>query len=113
MAIASGLGVEVSMALKHPPLPPFPAPPETPFSQGYTALLIACQSGTLDLAVFLNTNGANVSAVTNRGMSALHLAAEGGDVDLVHMLFMAGVGCILFGVFLHDGSVCFRMMKYY
>lgn len=27
-------------------------------------------------------------------MSALHLAAEGGDVDLVRMLLMAGVGFV-------------------
>ncbi|CBN76015.1 similar to ankyrin 2,3/unc44 [Ectocarpus siliculosus] len=61
-----------------------------PSRQGYTALLIACQCGTLDLAVLLIANGANLSAVTNRRMSALHLAAEGGDVDLVRMLLMAG-----------------------
>lgn len=54
--------------------------------------MIACQCGTLDLAVLLIANGANLSAVTNRRMSALHLAAEGGDVDLVRMLLMAGVG---------------------
>lgn len=66
------------------------------FFQGYTALLIACYSGTSDLAAFLVDNGASLHAVTSRRMSALHLAAEGGDVDLVRMLLLVGVG-ICFG----------------
>lgn len=41
-------------------------------------------------------NGASFRAVTSRRMSALHLAAEGGDVDLVRVLLLAGVGFVEF-----------------
>lgn len=78
--------------------PSRPLPPLQPFLfQGYTALLIACHSGTLDLAALLVDNGASLRAVTSRRMSALHLAAEGGDVDLVRMLLLAGVGFVGLG----------------
>lgn len=59
--------------------------------QGYTAVLVACQAGNLDLATFLVSRGADLSVTTARGMSALHLAAEKGKVDLIQTLVAAGV----------------------
>ena len=59
--------------------------------QGYTALLVACQSGNVELANFLVSQGAALGAITARGMSALHLAAEMGTAGLIRMLCDAGV----------------------
>lgn len=60
-------------------------------SQGYTALLIVCQGRNLDLATFLVSKGADLNAVTERGISPVHLAAEAGETDLTRMLLAAGV----------------------
>ena len=57
----------------------------------YTPLLRAAQSGAMHVTALLLRWGADPSAVTKEGWSALHLAALGGHPHLFHTLLAGGV----------------------
>jgi len=58
---------------------------------GYTPLLRAAQSGALQVASLLLRSGADPSAGTKEGWTALHLAALGGHPSLFDALLERGV----------------------
>lgn len=59
--------------------------------EGRTPLMWACRNGHLDVATFLVERGANVHAVTRKGVSALHWATWGGSVDVARWLLSLGL----------------------
>lgn len=58
---------------------------------GYTPLLRGAQRGSLRVVLLLLERGADPSAATTEGWTALHLAALGGHPDLFDILIAKGV----------------------
>ena len=56
------------------------------FSNGHTALMVACSQGHLEVAKLLLDSGAKVDLQDERGFTALHHAAMSGSHDLIRML---------------------------
>lgn len=62
-----------------------------PDTNGYTALMAACDMSNQRIANFLLANGADVNAVElTYGMSALQSACEAGDEEIVDLLIARG-----------------------
>lgn len=64
------------------------ASPDVPDDCGYTPLMHATKKGHVECVKILLAGGADVAAVSNRGTSALHLAAE--QPEIMAMLLAAG-----------------------
>ena len=57
---------------------------------GYTPLLWAASCNRQQIVHYLVHNGANLDATTEKGFTALHLAAKNGNVAMVKELVEAG-----------------------
>ena len=56
---------------------------------GFTALMWACHKGYVDIVTLLLAGGADMSITSQKGCTALSLAKERGDVELINMLEVA------------------------